>query len=66
MRPGTGARFTWQSKTFMKIEMRVIGSAGRLSSGGGRAEAIWLTRPSAGEITSPSRCGVMRIGSRKK
>ncbi len=30
------------------------------------AEAIWLTRPSAGEITNPSRCGTMRTGSRKK
>ena len=30
------------------------------------AEATWLTRPSAGEITSPSRCGVVLSGSRKK
>ncbi len=66
MRPLTGMRFTWQSKTFMKTETRVIGSGGSSSSAGGTAVVIRLTRPSAGETTSPSRSGVVRGGSRKK
>ena len=33
MRPVTGERFTWQSNTFMKTEMRVIGSGGRSGLG---------------------------------
>ena len=35
-------------------------------SAGGTAVVIRLTRPSAGETTSPSRTGVTRSGSRKK
>ena len=66
IRPVTGERFTWQSNTFMKTEMRVIGSGGRSSSAGGTAVVMRLTRPSAGETTRPSRRGVTRGGSRKK
>jgi hypothetical protein len=36
----------------MKIEMRVIGSAGRFSSGGGRAEAIWLIELEANRLAA--------------
>jgi hypothetical protein len=50
----------------MNTETRVIGVAGRPLSGGGTVVTIWLTRPSAGEITRPSRTGVTRAGSRKK
>ncbi len=55
MRPATGERFTWQSNTFMKTEIRVIGSCGRSSSTGGTAVVMRLTRPSAGDTTRPSR-----------
>ena len=37
MRPATGLRFTWQSNTLMKIEMRGSGCSPRPSSGGGTA-----------------------------
>ena len=56
----------WQSNTLMKIETRSIGLSPRPSSCGGGAVVIWLTRPSAGETTRPSRTGVTRGGSRKK
>ncbi len=66
MRPVTGLRFTWQSNTLMKIEMRGSGRSPSPSSGGGTALVIRLTRPSAGDTTRPSRSGVTRGGSRKK
>ena len=66
MRPATGLRFTWQSNTLMKIEMRGSGLSPRPSSRGGTAVVIWLMRPSAGATTRPSRTGVTRGGSRKK
>ena len=55
----------WQSNTLMKIDTRGIGRSPRLSSGGGTALMIRLTRPSAGATTMPSRTGVTRTGSRK-
>src|SRR3712207_9444731 len=66
MRPVTGARFTWQSNTFMNTEMRVMGSGGRSSSAGGTAVVIRFTRPSAGENTRPSRTGVTPGGAPEK
>ncbi len=66
MRPLTGLRFTWQSNTLMKIDTRVSVLLPSPSSGGGLALTIWLTRPSAGDTTIPSRTGVTRTGSRKK
>ena len=50
----------------MKMETRSMGSLPRPSSTGGATREIRETRPSAGEITSPSRTGVTRAGSRKK
>ena len=61
MRPVMGARFTWQSKTLMKTEMRCIGRSPRPSSGGGTKKPIDETMPSAGETTRPSRIGVTRL-----
>src|SRR5262245_2951540 len=55
----------WQLNTFMKIETRGSARSPRLSSAGGTAWMILLTRPSAGATTSPSRVGVTRSGSRK-
>src|SRR5262245_43916757 len=49
----------------MKIETRGKARSPRLSSGGGTALMILLTRPSAGATTKPSRVGVTRSGSRK-
>jgi len=66
MRPLTGARFTWQLKTFMKIEMRVLGAGPSSSSGGGVAGPTCETRPSAGLTTMSAPSGVTRGGSRKK
>lgn len=66
MRPRIGARFTWQLKTFMKMEMRSIGSTPRFNSAGGVIITTLDTLPSAGEITRSSSCGVNRSGSRKK
>ena len=65
-RPPTGARFTWQLNTFMKMETRTKPVAGRPSSGGGAAGPTWLTRPSAGAMTRSEPTGVVRGGSRKK
>jgi hypothetical protein len=65
-RPAIGARFTWQSKTFMKTLIRVIGAGPRPSSAGGAAGPIIETTPSAGLTISPARTGVTRSGSRKK
>ena len=65
MRPVTGLRFTWQSNTLMKIDTRGSGRSPRSSSCGGTALMTWLTRPSAGATTMPSRTGVTRAGSRK-
>ena len=47
-------------------EMRVKGSAPRLSSRGGTARAMAATLPSAPLTTRPSRAGTTRSGSRKK
>ena len=55
----------WQSNTLMKMETRSIGAAPRPSSCGSAIVVIWLTRPSAGATTRPSRTGVTRGGSRK-
>ncbi len=66
MRPSTGARFTWQSNTLMKIEILVIGAPPRPRSGGGVAAPTKHTRPSAGATTRSARIGVTRAGSRKK
>src|SRR5262249_45362871 len=49
----------------MKIETRGSARSPRLSSAGGTAWMILLTRPSAGATTRPSRVGVTRSGSRK-
>ncbi len=59
MRPATGLRFTWQSNTLMKTEMRGSGFSPNASSGGGITLATRMTRPSAGE-----RIGMIRFGSR--
>ena len=64
--PRTGARFTWQEKTFMKTEMRVISPEPRPSSRGGMPGPTEETMPSAGLTTSRSSVGVTRTGSRKK
>ena len=64
--PATGVRFTWQSKTLMKMLIRVRGAGPRPSPSGGTAGAIIETSPSAGLTTSPARTGVTRGGSRKK
>ena len=64
--PPTGARFTWQSKTFMNTLMRRIGVSSNSSSAGGGAVAIACTTPSAGLTTSPAPSGTTRSGSRKK
>ena len=64
--PETGLRFTWQSKTLINIEIRGNGFSPSPSSRGGAALVTWLTRPSAGATTRPSRTGVTRGGSRKK
>jgi hypothetical protein len=66
MRPVTGVRFTWQSNTLMNTDTRGSGVVPRPSSGGGTAFTTRLTRPSAGETTSPPPSGVTRGGSRKK
>src|SRR5580700_9463796 len=66
MRPWTGARLTWQSKTDMKIDTRCNGAMPRPSSGGGAAKPAKLTTPSAGDMTRSARTGVTRAGSRKK
>ena len=66
MRPLTGLRLMWQSNTLMKMETRGSGRSPSSSSFGGTALTIWLTRPSAGDTTMPSRTGVTRGGSRKK
>jgi len=66
MRPRTGARFTWQEKTFMNTEMRRSSSLPRPSSFGGTAGPTRETLPSAGLTTSRSSSGVTRGGSRKK
>ena len=65
-RPSTGARFTWQSNTDMKIETRCSGSAPRPSSGGGAAAPAKQTTPSAGDDDELGVDGVTRAGSRKK
>ena len=66
MRPRTGARFTWQEKTFMNTEMRVISALPSPSSRGGTAGPTAEITPSAGLTTSRSSTGVTRSGSRKK
>ena len=65
-RPATGARFTWQLKTFMKTEMRTRGAVPSSSSGGGTTGPTAETRPSAGLMTRSGSIGVTRGGSRKK
>src|SRR5579885_457028 len=64
--PATGQRLMWQSNTLIKIEIRGSGVDPRPNSCGGDRVVIWLTRPSAGATTKPSRTGVTRGGSRKK
>ena len=61
--PLTGYRLTWQSKTFMKIEMRRARSH---KKAGSSVSTTLTTLPSAGATTMCSPVLQARSGSRKK